>query len=93
MGVTTDPGGTTHVGIKEMVGSYFQTALLRIDWRERCPPFTTATAPTTTHSTAVKTRNNVKMGTPDIAGGTKAEVPDEDDDLNTSLSRSDCRRP
>jgi hypothetical protein len=34
MGDTTDPGGATHVGIKEMAGSYFQASLLQSGCRE-----------------------------------------------------------
>ena len=72
MGDTTDPGRATHVSIKEMVGSSsFQAPRLRSGCCESFPPLATATAPTTTQSTAVKTRNKVKKGTPAIAGGTR----------------------
>jgi hypothetical protein len=45
-----------------------RTARTRIGCRENCLPLAMTTAATTTHSATVKTRNQVKKGTPVIAG-------------------------
>jgi hypothetical protein len=50
---------------------------VRSGWRENCALLVTATAATTNHSIAAKTRNMIKKGTREIVGGTRPKVETE----------------